>query len=535
MQTAETVTTMVSLLGGPTIDAEEIHGATELSSGQRLLEWLVCQVHTDDNTNAPNSIRAALQAVSLESEELQKLRQLATRRTAPVRDGEDTELALPSGYIPPWRLRPNEQYIGAEAALHEADTGVLKARLQQTKLASQKLSQAIKAIASEIEKVDKDIRTSEERLSELSIHADTAILASVDSSLERLAQLTSENDECLDEEALSAVSSINTTLIDHFESQMRAIDASSRRLPTPSEIKAECARLDAVFNTPRAGEKGHATMFDAVFNRELGRLCRALDDPETTESAIAEIFADGDLEPSAPSPATIDVRSQLEHAWAQDQAALLEARGAVLEQAIASFSDNLIPSLTVVHDDLAAADSGMREVQALVEALREETQDIVVTTEERQENTKKLPDARDAELEADLESLLKRLQDLRPPDAPPLVLSNREDIIDELRAVYEREQGLRQREENWAANLLPTLRGLEAAHGPLLSEAYRHSPMNTSLPFACPPDVRAVQVNAKAKSDDLKSAIDKLQEEMKTLESDRAKKRLEHFIGKWVK
>jgi hypothetical protein len=84
--------------------------------------------------------------------------------------------------------RPKEEYTSAEAALLEAETEVVKTRLQQSKsvlgpgvfselnfcrLASQSLSRAIKSIAQEIERTDNDILAAQERLSELSLKVGT--------------------------------------------------------------------------------------------------------------------------------------------------------------------------------------------------------------------------------------------------------------------------------------------------------------------------------------------------------------------------
>jgi hypothetical protein len=121
--------------------------------------------------------------------------------------------------------------------------------------------------------------------------------------------------------------------------------------------------------------------------------------------------------------------------------------------------------------------------------------------------------------------------DLRPRDAPPLLLLSQEDILEELRGVYERDEASKLQAETWSEDLLPALRALyvhcrsesprssahlscfrEASHTPLLDIAYAHSPLNTSPPFMPPADVQAVQADAKLKAEDLGDAIAKLQE-----------------------
>jgi hypothetical protein len=124
MKITETVTTIVSLLGGPQFNADDIDWALDLPAGQRLLEWLVSQVDelsADDGMNGSDALRAALQAISLEEDEVQmfvlhylrgiwsdevRLRH-ATRKaaTAERRTATGELKSVPSGYIPPWRLR----------------------------------------------------------------------------------------------------------------------------------------------------------------------------------------------------------------------------------------------------------------------------------------------------------------------------------------------------------------------------------------------------------------------------------------------
>jgi hypothetical protein len=136
----------------------------------------------------------------------------------------------------------------------------------------------------------------------------------------------------------------------------------------------------------------------------------------------------------------------------------------------------------VLSENLTSQNAHTSEAQALVGALRGEIGDILEdmrATQDAQE-AQIIPSAeesKDAELQAGLTSLLKQLKgrsseisslysvaylgtDLRPRDAPPLVLLSQEDILGELHGVYEREEAARRQEEEWIANLLPALRNL---------------------------------------------------------------------------
>ncbi|KAF7362399.1 hypothetical protein MVEN_00587100 [Mycena venus] len=518
MKITETATTIVSLLGGPALNAEDIDWALDLPAGQKLLEWLVSQVEipsADDGTDRSDALRAALQAISLEDDEVKMLRH-ATKKTHHSIPATGTiEAKVPSGYIPPFRAREKEEYLLVEAARLEAETESLKSRLHQAKIASQSLTKAAKFLASEIEKTEGDIQVAEDGLSELSLQADAAILGSVNGSLGLI-------DGCIPSESakegslLSAVSSARAAITDRFQSQMAAIDATAHRLPTPTGLQVECRRLDTALRKIR----------------ETG------EDPDTGKNALAAVLKE---KPEAQVQRfSSDVAAKLETAWARDQADLLDARGAVLDEAIKAFSDSILPPLTALHHNLAANNAHMDETQALIGALHEEIQDIVDDVRAAKEPQEKtgIPSAaesKDPELQAELTRLLKQLKDLRPRDAPPLILLSEEDILSELRDVYKREEDSWRQEEEWIAGLLPTLRSLETVHAPLLDAAYANSPMNSSAPFSVPPHIQAVHVDAKSKADGLGDTVSKLQEDVKPLTSDRAKRRMEHFVAKWAK
>ncbi|KAJ6491673.1 hypothetical protein C8R47DRAFT_1195402 [Mycena vitilis] len=529
MKSTKAVSAIVSLLGGPEIPADDLDWALDLPAGQKVFEWLVSQVKDSDcesdelpsdelPSDAYNGLRVVLQAISLEEDEVQMLRN-ATRKAStsvPQAGADQSPPRAPSGYIPPWRIRAKEQYLVAEAARLETDTEALKARLQQTKIASQSLTQAIKFLASEIEKTDTNVLVAEERLSEFSLQADATVLASVNNSLELLDGFAI-TESSQDEASLSTTSSTRAAIIHRFQSQMHAIDAAEHRLPTPDELRAECARL-----TSRP---------DAALTYDITNLCQALEHPDSGRNALAAIVAG-----TPEQRPRLDVAAELEAAWARDQENLLDARGTVLDDALAAFSDVVLPPLATLRDNLAAKDAYLGEAQALVGALREEIQDARATQKPQEDlDSTSAEESKDAELQAGLESLLKELKDLRPHDAPPLVLLTQDDILSELRGVYEREEGLRRQEEAWVADLLPSLRNMEAAHAPLLDAAYAHSPMNTSPPFALHPDITTAHADARSKADDLGGAIDKLQEDVKVLTGYRAKRRMGHFVAKWAK
>lgn len=126
MKISETVTTIVSLLGGPDINPEEIDWALDLPAGQKLLEWLVSQVQlelsADDASGigTSDSLRAALQAIALEDHELQMYVSLISVTLALIFVG----CGMPPEGRPPRCLAPPPNSRSLPGISHLGDSGI---------------------------------------------------------------------------------------------------------------------------------------------------------------------------------------------------------------------------------------------------------------------------------------------------------------------------------------------------------------------------------------------------------------------------
>lgn len=131
--------------------------------------------------------------------------------------------------------------------------------------------------------------------------------------------------------------------------------------------------------------------------------------------------------------------------------------------------------LNVLHDSLSSADERMRNSETLLGAFGVELEELVDDVRVAQENSqlgrpKSAEECADDHLETKLMVLLKNLKclldvssvfflhsdkrvDMRAADAPPLVLLQRNDILDELRSVVARAQDLHEQEERWSKDL----------------------------------------------------------------------------------
>lgn len=65
--------TLVSALGGPTVDPKDIEWATDLPAGKKLIEWLVEQSRgAEGDIDEQYRLYASLDAIVLQEDELQR-------------------------------------------------------------------------------------------------------------------------------------------------------------------------------------------------------------------------------------------------------------------------------------------------------------------------------------------------------------------------------------------------------------------------------------------------------------------------------
>lgn len=120
--------------------------------------------------------------------------------------------------------------------------------------------------------------------------------------------------------SLSAFAGLRSQIACHTEDGLGTIAKLEASLPAQEELSFEAERLHEALADTGLREAAH----DAAYREELLSLCRILEEgsalPITTHMA--------DSEP----PEALDVRKELIRAWAHDQAAILVARGQILDQ-----------------------------------------------------------------------------------------------------------------------------------------------------------------------------------------------------------
>ncbi|KAJ7593738.1 hypothetical protein C8J56DRAFT_1160524 [Mycena floridula] len=530
---------IISSLGGPSIEQTDIQWATELPAGKKLIEWLASQIDGDDISD--DAVGASLGQIAFEAEEIRLLEHFSLMEPAEV-----AVAAVPSGYVPPSRQRSHAAYLNNEAAVLESETQVLKNRLRQTKLASQKIDQAMKQIKAQIAGTEMTISEAQERLADLSIQMDQTIAATTAHSQSLLRDLGSEDfvDPC--RRAIEELSSFHAKITGASVTTLKLVSEAERALLLPPDVVQEASRLQAsITKRTSAAQK---SLLLRYFNDAAATL-NAMDADANSLDHVLKCMACPESEISPP----LDVCKEIEKAWNMDQEQLLVYRQSVLEKTKTVFETDLLPRLGELDTNILVKEDLAQEASGLIVALEEELSTIYKNRQWFDQRDPELERTSDDEsLQSTLVDQLKALEHLRPIDAPPLMLFNKAGMIDELQATVQRYKDTQEKSSQWTKELPVKLNTSSATHEPLLQAIYRHSAVNSSRPFSASASVIELQNRAKMKSEALAGSIKKLQEasriyirlsekliirgdqDLKTAESDKTRTRLKEFVDTWT-
>ncbi|KAH9920921.1 uncharacterized protein B0H18DRAFT_880598 [Fomitopsis serialis] len=530
---ADTFVQCISTLGGPTYAAEDVAWASSVPQGKILFEWLASQVQCG---SAPSDVpqsggeiyyQSGLDPIALHEQEVRDIR---------------------------------SDSMDQESELLESEARLLRHRSKSSKIAAKNLAQTGKTLQLDVEAIGREILQQDAKVSELCISTDTIVSRSARTASRLLDSTGAERSNTGKANqpgapsmpgSLANISRLHESIASIASRQLRTVDEATTSLPTPTEVKQETARLHASLEAlqgRRGRTNGTPGMSTDAYCAELDRISHLLEsssDEESKQNIINELVADT---PPAHGfgNADVDVREEVLRAWHLDQAAILEAREHIIDETTKRLAEDLFPPLGALHRALAARGACTLEAEALVSVLLEELEEITDDVEvvNVKQQTAQACASADADgdarkkrghalLEEELTELLKRTQGLRPRDAGPLVLLERDDIVKELDAVCERARVADEDEAAWCSKLASALAELSASHADLLSVVYDNAPVNTSPPFGLPPDVHAVEESTKQTTEHLNSMVKRLRKE--TQLSDRDKRKLTAFVEKWTR
>lgn len=531
----EKLVSMVRLLDGPSVKAEEIEWAVDLEAGKTLIDWLAAQtpLHLDvEESSLELAQKIVLTGIALEREEVEAL---ANVKTNPGSDGN--AICMPKNYSIPSEAREHAKLMDLESTYIEDATELLRARLKQTKIANRKMTQTIKDLKHEIGRTSDGISASQERLAEMSIKADSTFSASIRCASEVLDVLESKGNVPTNTE-LNAYANYRSAVLTRTQQQVQDVVTAAAGLPSEAELE-QVANRAAKKLYDRDIIKAAEEVF---FCQQMEEVCRELEQTDR-RAGVANLLLrvkSAQERQVDEDTAAMNISEELEIAWRLDQMSLLNEKSQVLQNAVKDFEDNIIPSLQSLYDSVKTSVSYMAEAEGLIAALGEEVEEIVESSRLAKDSRNNFGLSEETKteaqtLQAGLVDLLKKLQDLRPASSEPLVLLDHEDVLRELKAVKEQERSLESEEELGAAALIQGLEYLRGSLGLLLSDTYLHAPLNTSPPYALPLELRNLERETQKKSEELRQSVAILQKNVGSLDSERSKKKLRSLAHRVLK
>ncbi|CAA7271481.1 unnamed protein product [Cyclocybe aegerita] len=518
---------------------EDVDETDDRKAAQLLLQWLAAQVQdcgriSEDalkdeegacGAESDGCICAALREIVLERDEVSRYEKI---------DGISSEAEVSMNlvdYAPPSLARRRAEYSENDLELAQHEIVLLRSRIAQTKQAAQQMSKSVKQFQRVAYDLDAKMRSSEDRLAELSIAADATIASTVTESNELLSVLTGplckipqespKGNEDLD---------LARTYLETVRKDLSAITSSVRENEQGSatlhrdetvkidDVNQQAGRLRKAF----ASMSGHLpqTRQDELARKEFLEICLALEHEATVR------------ETEMHKPEDLDVNEVLSEAWALDQTALLESEEGFLDQILVSLGTILEP-LERVQSSLSQLPPFIEEAEALIETFGEELGDINLDNLTENEGVTRARRTRqDVEMEKELKRVLNENKELRPQGAPPLLLLTREDILEELHSMKPRQLALEKSEMLLLHDI--SRRCSARPINAFLPKVYANSPLNTSTPFAFPAYVQDLEKRTRTKTAELHNLASASEEEVREAFAKSSNtKRLDAFIDKW--
>ncbi|KAF8965310.1 hypothetical protein BDZ97DRAFT_1918445 [Flammula alnicola] len=584
--------TVTGVAGGGVGNLDVIQGLNDSDAGRLLLGWLAGQLpghdhdglpieetqhemaaNFEEDANGARYISNAMRDSVLEPDEVLIIKD--ERLSQAIAATSQDVMGPPADYMPPSQLKKHAEYVNTDAHTVQREADLLRSRISQTKEASKKITHSIKLLQRSVYDFNTKMRDSEERLSEVSITADTTVAETINNSQGLLRDLgfsglkaednrtgvakddkseACPNDEDLDLEAARALvlqsnndmSTLTAGLQESMEDLTLLRHQESAKL---GDLQMEAERLQNALSSTASDMKGRRSsmdMHDANVNGELQGICDLLEhevalrdkgegfETDALENLLSELdegyLADKRGSSEQREPAVEEI---LRHAWALDQAVILRLHENALDKALSAL-DSMLAPLQRVYISLSRLTRCAQEAEAILEAFAEELGDIYLDDMDSKESRSSTAVEEDESMEKLLKGVLNDLKDLRPVGSPPLLLLTQEDIVAELRSLKARSARVEASERAWADDLLHQY-SIRPLH-PALPQIYANSPLNTSPPFAFPAHVRELEAKARRRAAELQGLANSLEEEVReTFAKESNTKRLGVFADKWCR
>ncbi|KAI8978290.1 hypothetical protein BD414DRAFT_422136 [Trametes punicea] len=543
---------LIAHLGGPSSSEDDIEWATDIPAGERLLEWLAAQVHFDverlpssvalihSHNEEPQDLimRPVLGRIALYAEESNVLDRLPATDES-ISQNPKSRLAS-SSYRLPSKLRSCANTLEGEAGALGAHTKRLQHRLQKTKAAMKGLQNAIATIRSEIHGLNQTALEQGQRLTDLSLEADSTVGQCTRQALDVLQNAEQRGRESHLSIARSRIATLERgrcALAIAVERLYRSLDDEYNSLPMADDLHDKAASVYAIIKAA-SGHLSPSALYAASYHEELGRITSELKGLSQEQARDLEQYIhplwNSEVEEIDSRNIVPDVKTELERAGTLDRLILSQAQERCLDYITTELRDRLLPGLQKCYEVLQAESALRAETEVIVSALIEELEDV----NDGMEEAKRFTDLNGYDsnesggnptmiLGAAVTDLLKPL--LRTDR--PIVLLDHSDVESELASFRKSSANAQKAGERWSSQLSRRLTDLSTSQALLLDVAYENSPTNTSAPFAPLPAEVAIVQEIRQRSEDLTTAAARLQRESELSSRDRRK--LTAFIEKW--
>jgi len=122
---------------------------------------------------------------------------------------------------------------------------------------------------------------------------------------------------------------------------MRSLDNAIAHLPAPEEIKSEANRLHEIFNETNSAKASLLKEAEeAAFVEQVLKICARLDGSVVSQDILSKALREDQVTDNhVDSHMRVDVKGELERAWALDQREILKSRGRILDKVGISYID----------------------------------------------------------------------------------------------------------------------------------------------------------------------------------------------------
>ncbi|KAF8912038.1 hypothetical protein CPB84DRAFT_1742678 [Gymnopilus junonius] len=519
--------------GGLSSDYGGLECLSDVETGKVLLDWLASQLDSEEvgaegleEEEREQKIFTSMRDLVLEKEEALLLNQIKSLENTDRSNGPQ----FPQVYVPPSRLQKHAEYINAETDLVQREGGILRTRISQTKEACNRFTQSIMLLQRAVFDLDSQVHGSEERLTELSINADTTLTSTLNTAGNTLRCLVySERKEYQDQEVVcdpvslhQIQSNLSKTTTDLRKNIEDFASLREREFSRIEDLQADVQRLQRGLSL-KDGAKVSGNKISKLRRRsvqenlpvsakELEDICMILErevalkelgDASSGDAFVCLLSELEDIRRYRPSgDRDLPVLEVMQTAWTLDQENILNLQEEILDEALSSYDSGIL-SLKTLHASLSDLATRIQDTEAVLEALGEELGEIYLDTIE---NAK--PDKRKADQIGELEKRVKlALNEFKGESASQelhFLLSFTEDL------------GRRPSQ-------------------PALPRIYSNSLLNTTPPFAYPVDLRELEARTRTKTSELHKLANSLEEEVReALAKQSHLKRLTGFVEKYA-